>query len=871
MKKAILILSALLLGAAALRAVPAYPYPVKLTQPDGSTITVQLHGDEFYHWATSDGYVVEQDKDGFYRRVNLVQRRSAAPSAAAIREAHAERARRAALLGKRAADMRKGDNRFLVILVEFSDLTFSVNEPQQAFWNLLNQEGYSANGGTGSVRDYYMENSTNQFRPTYDVIGPVKVSKGFAAYGEDIKDSQGNRISDKAAREAFKEACDLANTQGLVNFANYDIDGDGYVDNIFFYYAGHNQAEHGGDDTIWPHASGFSSGSYNGIRLGSYACTSEYRGASGNAMCGIGTFCHEFGHVLGLPDFYDTDYSENGQAEDVYNFSLMSNGPYNNSGRTPPYLGAMERLMLGWGPEPTLWNTPGSKTLKAVTENVSAYTPTSVEDEFFLYEVRTGEGWDKYIDTTMPATGLLVYHVDQSENLVTSGYTARYLWEHTNSINAYSNHPCYYLVSSVPNPGSYYQFPFGGNSGKTEFSDLSKPASVDWSKIATGYNLTDIAYANKQVTLTLTIDKSRKVVGTVTDTKGNPVAGASVTVTDDAEIQSIMGLRSQRHISQRAKKEGTTDASGNYTITIDEGATENLTLTISKSGYRVYTTTFVLKSGGLSKDVVLRDIAEADKVTIKKYNAPSGYGLGFWSTSDPASACAAVGYTAEELAPYVGMKISQINFLVYFEAVEVLEALVEVDGERVCTQQVKNPKYDGKIMEVPLDNPVTIEEGKNIIFGYAFKNLTDVDQTGAPRTPYPFAIDDQENGVSNAGLVYNGYSTTGIKWATAQDGNGRTFNFIIGAVLEDSSSSFYNSGFRVIDNPKPAGYAVGDTFQFALMPSTDPAPASVSWKFDGTDQNDASIVLTAGDHTVEATLVHADGSVERITQVIKVQ
>ena len=129
---------------------------------------------------------------------------------------------------------------------------------------------------------------------------------------------------------------------------------------LFIYYAGYNEAEHGPANTIWPHrwavypAALYPSGSnyagtvasvtFNGKRVFDYACTSELRGASGSNMCGVGTFCHEFGHVLGLPDYYDTTGSQN----TLNSWDIMDAGNYNNLGRTPPTYSVYDRFFLGY-------------------------------------------------------------------------------------------------------------------------------------------------------------------------------------------------------------------------------------------------------------------------------------------------------------------------------------------------------------------------------------------------------------------------------------------------------------------------------------------------------------------------------------------
>jgi len=195
-----------------------------------------------------------------------------------------------------------GSKRFLVLLVQFNDLYFSVSNSNLAFTRMLNQEGYSENGGTGSVRDYYYENSSGAFAPEFDVIGPITLSKSVRYYGANKED--GGEMYERS-QEMVIEAAQLARQQYGVNFSQYDNDGDGIVDNVFVFFAGHNEAEGGPDYTIWPHAWNvyYENVVYDGVRLSSYACASELRGHQGTTMAGIGTYCHEFGHVLGMPDF----------------------------------------------------------------------------------------------------------------------------------------------------------------------------------------------------------------------------------------------------------------------------------------------------------------------------------------------------------------------------------------------------------------------------------------------------------------------------------------------------------------------------------------------------------------------------------------
>lgn len=476
------------MATASLFAIKAPETPIQYRQPDGSVVTIVKHGDEFHHWTTMNGVVVKMSPDGYWRPVanQSAYKQASAVSIAKRREA-SERIEAA-----RSSAINQGEKHFLVILIEFSDLSFTVENANQAFSNLLNQNNYSANGGTGSVKDYYEENSTDLFKPTYDVYGPVKVSKSYAYYGKN--DSNGY---DEHPEEALYEACVALDDQ--INFAIYDHDNDHYVDNIFFYYAGHNEAENASENTIWPHASSVPY-SYNavfdGVRVSSYACTSEYSGNAGNNMCGIGTFCHEFGHVLGLPDFYDVNYGTNGQADHMDKFSLMAGGNYNNYGRTPPYLNSLERNMLNWMSgystfQTGEYNEAVTNTIDAVKNNIGFRVNADVDKEYFIFETRDGSGWDAYV-----AKGMLVYHVDQSSNKVYGNLTAGSLWS-INDINRYSNHPC---CVPVPSSNKSYMdrtvFP-----GAANVTNLTLTA---WSGEDMTIVFSDIAFADSKITLKAT-------------------------------------------------------------------------------------------------------------------------------------------------------------------------------------------------------------------------------------------------------------------------------------------------------------------------------------------------------------------------------
>lgn len=495
-------------------AKPAKPGYIKYRQPDGTTIQIMRHGDERASWTTdSRGQVIRKEADGFFREVSGMTPERAVRMASVRRRALQEMQK--SVPAPSRAPIAFGQKHFLLILVEFSDLAFTIDDPRQTISDMLNQNGYSQHGATGSARDYYYDNSHGQFEPVFDVVGPVKLEKDKAYYGHD----EGENIDINAA-EAIRDACILADDE--VDFSNYDLDNDGYVDLVYVVYAGFGEADSADDDAIWPHqwylTSAGISLDQDGKNIDRYACGSELMG-DGN-MDSIGTICHEFGHCIGLPDFYDADYEANGLAAGLFYYSLMCSGSYVNNGWTPPYLNLVERTMLGWVDDSVLREFPayGSYSLTSVDDNLGYKTLTDLEGEYFVYECRDTHGWDRYV----PSPGLLVYHVDQSKRKVsikdgniTRDVEAGYLWEQWdiyNAVNENGNHPCFYIVPSADQSnlmfgyeyyegyGYYYNrandpyIPFPGKKKVTSFVPMS------WNGVMGELSLTEITYSGGKST-----------------------------------------------------------------------------------------------------------------------------------------------------------------------------------------------------------------------------------------------------------------------------------------------------------------------------------------------------------------------------------
>ena len=417
-------------------AVTATPEPLEVTQPDGSKLSVKLVGDEFHHYYTlTDGTPLCQTKEGWY-----ITDASVAKPSPAIRKARRIAQEQTAI---NHGFPLTGSPKSIVILVNFSDLQFQYT--REDFERMLNQSGYHENDGIGSARDYFIACSDSIFRPQFDCYGPVNLSKGYAYY-------------DDHASQMIVEACHKVADELGVDFTQYDTNDDGRIDNVFVYYAGHNEAEGASSKTIWPHRSVVSgSERVNGKLIYDYACTSELRGSAGNGMCGIGTFCHEFGHVLGLPDYYDTSYTY----YTLGSWDIMCSGSYNGNGKTPPTYSAGERFQLGWI-TPVQLKDAGVYTLEPLTNGKHPVYLLAATDhnlswedaspnEYWLLENRQHVGWEA-APTCLPGTGMLIWHVDYNasswgSNTPNNYMPLRYDIEEAGGVRGYA-------ADSDPYPGS---------------------------------------------------------------------------------------------------------------------------------------------------------------------------------------------------------------------------------------------------------------------------------------------------------------------------------------------------------------------------------------------------------------------------------
>ena len=223
-------------------------------------------------------------------------------------------------------------------------------------------------------------------------------------------------------------------------------------------------------------------------RLGLYACSAEYRtdrfADEGKSFSGIGTFCHEFGHCLGLPDIYDVSYS-GGYGMGTYD--IMSSGSYLNNGNTPPNYSAFERYSMGWLMYDDI-TTDRDITLSPISESNTAIrlsSPTT-PNEYFILENRQQDGWDAYL----PACGLMITHIDYDEEV----------WNN-NTVNNDPNHQHVMMMAADNSWATSTQSGdlYPGLLDNTSFTDTSIPNSLLWDGTPLNKPVTDIKMTESEV------------------------------------------------------------------------------------------------------------------------------------------------------------------------------------------------------------------------------------------------------------------------------------------------------------------------------------------------------------------------------------
>ncbi len=404
-------------------AIPAKPGPIVRTAEDGTEKIIYLHGNEWFHYTT--------DEQGRWLDETTLKPLTEAQKKARLNEGVAAQTMRRAPQAKEEVGGKPNISpRGLVILVSFSDKEFTT--PKATMDSMHNGRNFTRDytfkygftkyhiQSSGSVWQYFHDQSYGAYDPIFDVVGPITLDKEMEYYGKNY-----GSWTDKNATDMIKEACLIADTAYDIDYAQYDNDNDGLVDFVYIIYAGYGEADSGIENTVWPHQWNLYTKEgviceVDGKKIDRYACGNEISFKS-NQYDGIGTFCHEFSHVLGLPDFYET----NNPAKGIHTLStwdIMDRGCYNNDGNTPPAYSSYERFYMGWLTPRVLGraeklsigklnaDTTALLMCEGDSHNLIGYNPNPTT--FYMVENREKTGWDKYL----PGKGLLITKITYNAN-----------------------------------------------------------------------------------------------------------------------------------------------------------------------------------------------------------------------------------------------------------------------------------------------------------------------------------------------------------------------------------------------------------------------------------------------------------------------
>ena len=464
-------------GSSAVWAIQASPFLINSTQPDGSVVQIRKVGNEHFNYTLTgeDSVLVVRDTDGYWnyadehgkktgmrvhakskrgkKERNFLEKRDSRQILEKFRQHHREKREKEResqpMMHQSSANnpmsgnewgawggstqtsntnwptrpalnsvSKEGEVRGLVILVQFSDVKFKRDNANEEYLDYLNKEGYSDYFMSGSVRDFFIENSMGKYRPTFDVAGPITLKKSRNSYGSMVDP---NNIA-AGAVNAISEAMDSLVAQGK-DFSIYDTDGDRVVDFVYMIYAGVGSADTDVESAIWPHSYNVAKRLTRNYSMNRYACSPEIDGQSyminrnTKALNGIGTFCHEFSHVLGLQDHYDVNVNDS-RTKTRYTpgkWDLMDAGSYNcpqNSSYTtscsPANMSAFERYSLGWLEPRRLEISDTTFVLNSILQNDGIVLTSKNDNEYYFVDFRVKEGFDK----GLPNRGMLIWHIN---------------------------------------------------------------------------------------------------------------------------------------------------------------------------------------------------------------------------------------------------------------------------------------------------------------------------------------------------------------------------------------------------------------------------------------------------------------------------
>ena len=465
-------------------------------------------------------------------------------------------AHRAPFKGKRHATPAEWNPaktyRQLVVLVEFSDQKFKKEHNRDFYDQLFNNfstklyEG-KKRYGTGSVADYFRDQSHGKLSLRFDILGPyqiealVRPTEYWDYKLDEIREATQMMVNDQAGRD----------------FSPYDWDGDGSIDQIVYIFAG-PCGFMGDAGYILPSTdTSCDIKTLDGMPIAQTSASSELWTPSIPVNAGIGTICHEFSHCLGLPDLYPT----NGNTYVIDDWALMDGGNFINYGWCPPNYTPLEKMQLGWLTPVELTASASIRDLKPVADGGEAYLIRHTDTEYYLLENRQQKGWD----AGLPGKGLVVWHVNYNENLWNNNQVNNYpsmlgiQLVHADNLNyskwvTYVNREGWEVYANEELMNSRYlstsPYPYVKQSyTNNELSDTSSPKAEMYQLNEAGSRLLGKTIANIQMTADGLIS-----FDFICD---DAPSGISSLQPDDADVQACWYDLQGRRLSGKPTRKGT--------------------------------------------------------------------------------------------------------------------------------------------------------------------------------------------------------------------------------------------------------------------------------------------------------------------------
>lgn len=709
------------------QAVPAFPKEISYTQPDGTIVKYRLRGDEKRHWMESaegyllkradDGYLMYAVKDGDKLKASTVTYRGndTAAKAKAQLVKRQDVSTKALLAGDPTLSIGStfpttGKRKLLMLLVNYADTKPTIDASE--FDKMMNQENYD---GTGCFRDYFLQNSYGQLDIETTVVGWIQLPSNKYTYStEDMT----QLISDAVRM-----------IDGEVDFTQFDNNGDGVLDGLSIIHQGTGAEVTGSSSDIWSHSGGLLADIYaDGIKLDTYTIQPELLGyPTPTQKITVGVFCHEFGHNLGAPDFYDVDYEQSGgMFEGTGAWDLMSGGiwnEYQQPGDSPSHINMWQKMQFGWVTPKYLTETCTVSDMPAASDEAAGYiAPTMREGDYFVIENRTRTGFDR----ALPGEGLIIYHADEERLRERMGM---------NSVNADYRQGLYTVCASADgDPGttplSYGDInsagaPFPGEEGVTEFSDATLPSTHSNDGKFAYFSLTGMK-SDGTASFNFVKAEAPATVKNLTATARRGIVTVSWEAPDEEGVKAYRVFRGDELIKETEELQyvdnGLTSTTATYKVDVEYD--NGLYSPFAQSSVRVPENKITKVSKSVNGHEVTLTWELNTTLTRMNPDIDAASQSAVISSVSGGSMDIAQRFNAKDLATYNGYTITSLEFLPFSSQREVSYKLRVYRAEAGGTPEVISERDaseygSGQWRTLKLKEPVAIEPGYDYYIGFA--------------------------------------------------------------------------------------------------------------------------------------------------------